>query len=200
MRVVRIEWEGPYAFADVLALNDEERDYGVYQIYGEHVVFGEGTLLYIGIARDQTFGRRLSQHDWIEEDNEIVVGRIAESDYKHDRPDWSDWHELLGDVEALEIFWHSPPYNSKYLRGYHGRPLILINEGERVRLSACCESDEMPYYIESAYIDESRRVVSTENRMVGVRLIIRCYDKELYYKTLCYYKERSAHLPLEPVF
>lgn len=164
MRIVRIEWEGPYTFAGVLSLNDEERDCGVYQVYGEHVVFGAGTFLYIGIARDQTFGRRLSQHYWIEEYDKIVVGRIAESDYKHDRPDWSDWHELLGDVEALEIFWHSPPYNSKHINHYHGQPLILINEGERVRLSACCKSDEMPYFIESAYIDESSRKVSTKSR------------------------------------
>ena len=194
MRIVRIEWEGPYAFADVLVLNDKERDYGVYQVYGEHVVFGEGTLLYIGIARDQTFGRRLSQHAWLEEDNEIVVGRIAESDYKHDRLDWSDWYELLGDVEALEISWHSPPYNSKHVRGYHGRPLILINESERASLSAACESDEMPYYIESAYINESRKVVSTERRVVKVDVIIKCYDKD--YKILRYYKERFAYLPL----
>ena len=155
----------------LLSLNDEERDYGVYQVYGEHVVFGAGTFLYIGLARDQTFGRRLSQHDgWIEEDDKIVVGRIAESDYKHDPSDWSDWHELLGDVESLEIYWHSPPYNSKNINHYHGQPLILINEGERVSLSACCESDQDPYFIESAYIDESSR------------LIIECYDRRLYYR------------------
>ena len=195
MRIVRIEWEGPYTFADALTLNDEEEDYGVYQVYGEHVVFGDDALLYIGIAREQTFGRRLSQHKkWLEEDNEIVVGRIAESDYKHDPPDWADWHELLEDVESLEIYWHSPPYNSKNINHYHGQPLILINEGERVRLSACCESDEMPYFIESAYIDEYSREVSTKSRRVGVRLIIECYDRQLYYK------ERDAHLLLEPVF
>ena len=171
MRIVRIEWEGPYTFADVLSLNDEERDYGVYQVYGEHVVFGAGTFLYIGLARDQTFGRRLSQHDdWIEEDDKIVVGRIAESDYKHDPPNWSDWHKLLEDVESLEIYWHSPPYNSKNINHYYGQPLILINEGERASLSACCESDQDPYFIESAYIDESSR------------LIIECYDRRLYYR------------------
>ena len=160
MRIVRIEWEGPYTFADVLSLNDEERDYGVYQVYGKHVVFGAGTFLYIGLARDQTFGRRLSQHDdWIEEDDKIVVGRIAESDYKHDPPDWSDWHKLLEDVESLEIYWHSPPYNSKNIRDYHGQPLILINDGERGRLSAGCESDHIPYYFESVELFEDERGV-----------------------------------------
>ena len=199
MRIVRIKWQGPYDLADALTLNDEEEDYGVYQVYGEHVVFGDDTLLYIGIAREQTFGRRLSQHDWLEEDNEILVGRIAESDYKHDYPDWSDWHELLGDVEALEIFWHSPPYNSKHLRDYHRRPLILINEGERMRLSACCESDQMPYYIDSAYIDEYNKWVSEERRIVEVRLIIKCYDreyKEYTIKMLRSLQERIAYLPL----
>ena len=166
MRIVRIEWEGPYTFEYALTLNDEEEDYGVYQVYGEHVVFGAGAFLYIGLARDQTFGRRLSQHgDWIEEGDKIVVGRI------HDPPDWSDWHKLLEDVEALEIYWHSPPYNSKNINHYHGQPLILMNEGKRASLSACCESDQDPYYIESAYIDESSR------------LIIECYDRRFYYRT-----------------
>ena len=76
---------------------------------------------------------------------QIVVGRIAGSDYKHDPPDWSDWYELLEDVEALEIFWHAPPYNSQHLRDYHGSPLILINEDGRASLSAGCESHEIPY-------------------------------------------------------
>ena len=133
MRIVRIEWEGPYTFADVLSLNDEERGYGVYQVYGEHVVFGKGALLYIGLARDQTFGRRLSQHDWIEEYDEIVVGRIAESDYKHGCPDWSDWHELLGMWKPLKSFGTRRPTTrniSEIITAVH------INEGERMRLSA----------------------------------------------------------------
>ena len=142
MRIVRIEWQGSYDFEDALALNDKEQDYGVYQVYGEHVVFGEEALLYIGIARDQTYGQRLRQHDWLEENNIILVGRIAES----------DWHELLEDVEALEIYWHSPPYNSKNVINYQGQPLKLINEGKRGRLSAGCDSDSIRAYVESVEV------------------------------------------------
>ena len=32
MCIVRIEWQGPFAFADALTLNDKEQDYGVYQV------------------------------------------------------------------------------------------------------------------------------------------------------------------------
>ena len=55
---------------EALGLNHEEDDYGLYQVYGRHVVFGSGSLLYVGRARDQTFGRRLQQHDaeWLREE------------------------------------------------------------------------------------------------------------------------------------
>ena len=153
------------------------QDYGVYQVYGKHVVFGENALLYIGSARDQTYGRRLRQHGWIEEDNIIVVGRIAES----------DWHELLEDVEALEIYWHTPPYNSKNIRDYHGQPLILINDGERGRLSAGCKSDHIPYYFESVELFEDGRRV---HRQYGnVQTFSVHFNGRLYWRMIsgCYF-------------
>ncbi len=63
MRRVRVEWQGTFSIEEVLILNDENDDYGLYQIYGCHVIFGSDSLLYIGMARDQTFGQRLGQHD-----------------------------------------------------------------------------------------------------------------------------------------
>ena len=203
MRILRIKWQGPYAFADALTLNDEQEDYGVYQVYGEHVVFGDDALLYIGSARDQTFGRRLSQHDWIKEDNEIVVGRISESDYKHDPPDWGDWHELLEDVEFLEIYWHSPPRNSKNIKHYHGQPLVLINDGQRVKLSAGCESHETPYYIECIYIEPemvSKDMVFNESRITFLEPVTVCIEGSRWLavkvriKSSSRFKEYSAFL------
>ena len=44
MRQVTIEWEGPFSFDKVRANRD---DYGLYQIYGEHIIFGKDSLLYI---------------------------------------------------------------------------------------------------------------------------------------------------------
>ena len=48
MRSVRIEWEGPFSIEEVLELNDGNKDYGLYQIYGHHIVYGKDSLLYIG--------------------------------------------------------------------------------------------------------------------------------------------------------
>ena len=58
MRCVRIKWQGSFSIEDVLMLNDENDDYGLYQIYGRHIIFGADSLLYIGMARYQTFGQR----------------------------------------------------------------------------------------------------------------------------------------------
>ena len=52
MRVVKIEWEGPFTIDQVLELNDKSKDFGLYQIYGRHVIFGVGSLLYIGKTED----------------------------------------------------------------------------------------------------------------------------------------------------
>ena len=37
MRTVRVKWEGPLSIDAVKALDDEEDDCGLYQIYGRHV-------------------------------------------------------------------------------------------------------------------------------------------------------------------
>ena len=85
---------------------------------------------------------RLSQHNtewlWEEEGVSIRLGRIHIEDYASDPPDWSDWRQVLGDVEALEIYWHSPPYNSANISEYNGQRLQVVNKGERGSLVAEC--------------------------------------------------------------
>ena len=49
MNVIEIEWEGPISVNDTIKLINDN-DYGIYQIYGTHPVFGSNTLLYIGKA------------------------------------------------------------------------------------------------------------------------------------------------------
>ncbi len=67
MRRVKVTWDKPTDVESVFSLNDEEDDFGIYQIYGNHVVFGAGSLLYIGMTTEQTFGDRFKQHfdEWI---------------------------------------------------------------------------------------------------------------------------------------
>ncbi|MBI3615031.1 MAG: hypothetical protein HY211_00770 [Candidatus Omnitrophica bacterium] len=150
MRRVRIRWDGPIPVEDVLRLNDNNDnsdDYGLYQIYGQQIVYGSGVLLYIGKAEAQTFGGRFRQHvkEWLNHEEGVFVriGRIASEDYAHEPPDWPDWKRLLADVEALEIYRHSPSYNSKSICEYAGQPLHLINEGDRGSLVAECMSDQL---------------------------------------------------------
>jgi hypothetical protein len=55
MRRVRVQWENPVGLDVVLKLSGDN-DYGPYQIYSHHVVFGPSALVYIGMAAEQTFG------------------------------------------------------------------------------------------------------------------------------------------------
>ena len=57
MRTVRVEWEGPLSLDAVKALDDD--DCGLYQIYGRHIIFGDDSLLYIGMTQ-QTFSHRFA--------------------------------------------------------------------------------------------------------------------------------------------
>ena len=73
---IRIEWDGPYSLSDIgyneetekyipsNMLNDKCEDFGIYQVYGFHPIYGNDVLLYIGQATKQTFAKRLSQEAW----------------------------------------------------------------------------------------------------------------------------------------
>ena len=152
MRSIRVEWEGPFSIKEVLKLNDQDEDYGLYQIYGRHIIFGAKSLLCIGKAEGLTFSQRFSQHrsGWLSEEEgvSVRVGRIASGDYADDPPDWSDWQQVLRDAEALTIYWHSPPYNSQNINNYNGQRLKVINKGKRGALVAEYISDERKPQVE----------------------------------------------------
>ena len=92
MRTVRVKWEGPLSLDEVKDLDDEDEDCGLYQIYGRHIIFGDASLLYIGMTTS-TYNRRFfsgpDPHiDWLveEEGVSVYLGRIVEEDYEHDPP------------------------------------------------------------------------------------------------------------------
>lgn len=136
MRTVRVKWEGPLSLDEVKELDNEDEDCGLYQIYGRHIIFGDDSLLYVGMTTS-TFRRRFidgtEPHiSWLveEEGVSVYVGRIVEKDYEHDPPLWSDWENVLKDAEALTIYWHSPPYNSSNIGTYNGQRLEVVNLGD----------------------------------------------------------------------
>jgi hypothetical protein len=137
-RRVRVNWTGPLTLEQVIRFDwTNDNRYGLYQIYGHHVVFGPGSLLYVGMARDQPFATRFGQHSsWLADEQAVVVhfGVIEPEDYAHESPDWPDWKRLLCDVEALTIHFHSPPYNSRNIASYRGQSLLVQNWGIRGRL------------------------------------------------------------------
>ncbi|MDI1437510.1 hypothetical protein [Polyangium sorediatum] len=126
-RPVQIVWQGPFTLAAAIASSTAPSK-GVYQIYGQHIVFGPNSLLYVGMTDGQTFGARLAQHRdrWLvhEDDVTIRLGVVADLDSS----------ARLADIEALTIWWHSPPYNSKNIWTYGGGPLRIQNLGARGRL------------------------------------------------------------------
>jgi hypothetical protein len=81
--IVDIQWEGPYPLSALGKLSDPARDRGLYQIYGHHPVYGQGALLYIGKALEQTFGLEIPTTGFgnpggnEDTDNvEVYVGRL----------------------------------------------------------------------------------------------------------------------------
>lgn len=109
--IIHLEWEGPTPLKAVSALK-EPSDYGVYQIYGAHPVYGSSCLLYIGLAVSQHFGARITQErEWLYNHDagrmEVYVGRLAGSV----APDDATWERHIELAERLLIYAHSPAMN-----------------------------------------------------------------------------------------
>lgn len=107
---VDLDWEGPFQLDELHKVNDYSKDYGIYQIYGFHPVYGCNVLLYIGLAAKQTFCQRIKQEGWEANKDprniEIYVGRLC-----GDTPPVEQWERLISQVEKLLIFSHTPASN-----------------------------------------------------------------------------------------
>ena len=55
MTIIHVQWDGPFTLDQLSEMNNEY-DYGVYQVYGSHPIYGSDVLLYIGKAGKLTFG------------------------------------------------------------------------------------------------------------------------------------------------
>jgi hypothetical protein len=111
--VIHVEWDGPHTLDATKRLTGPT-DYGIYQIYGGHPVYGSSALLYIGLAAEQYFGKRISQGErWLDNRDagriEVYIGRLAGSPTLGD-PTWTQHIKL---AERLLIHAHSPPMNTQ---------------------------------------------------------------------------------------
>jgi len=111
--MIQIDWDGPYYLDQLSELMDNGKDYGVYQIYGKHPVYGSDVLLYIGKADRQTFGVRISQEGWLNQNDannlNIYIGRL------HGKQPLSEkvWSKEIDLAERLLLYVHKPSNNSK---------------------------------------------------------------------------------------
>jgi hypothetical protein len=112
-RIIHIDWEGPIQL-EAAKTRKDPTDYGVYQIYGGHPVYGSSALLYIGCAVKQPFGVRLQQEETWDYNRdaqrvEVYLGRLSGSA----TPDGEEWDNDIGLAERLLIYAHRPPFNAQ---------------------------------------------------------------------------------------
>lgn len=152
---IKIEWDGPFTLNEVIGKlvdgggkenNWDGKDYGIYQIYGKHILYGENTLLYVGIATKQTFSQRFNQHEtWLlkdqsEEHIKIYVGRIYDPKKHREENNWESWEKDIEVAEKIIIYKYSPNYNSRELSDAPvlspHKNISLVHLGKKGRLKA----------------------------------------------------------------
>jgi hypothetical protein len=133
--VIHIVWEGPFSI-DAALKRRLQNDYGLYQIYGTHPIYGENALLRIGQANARTFHGRLPwyQSHWEQlapDHYDVYLGRLGGWEPVDD----IRWGVLIDNAEAIAIFTVSPPSNSPRLISMNVKePTIALNYGRRHRL------------------------------------------------------------------
>lgn len=81
-------------------------DYGLYQIYGKHILCGF-TLLYIGKTVEKTFSGRFKQHEqWLNEEEKIRIhlGRIHDPEKHSAKDKWESWKRDVERAEQILIY------------------------------------------------------------------------------------------------
>ena len=123
---IRIEWDGPYSLTDIgynekkqnytnkpKLLSDENKDFGIYQVYGCHPIYGNDVLLYIGKAVEQTFAVRLSQEGWAyNEDSKNIKFYVGRLFSKTQPSSIDEWNTMIDKAESMLIYAHEPARNS----------------------------------------------------------------------------------------
>lgn len=107
---IHIVWRGPIQYRDAIS-RESAPQHGLYQFYGNHIVYGSDTLLYVGKALLQSFDERLTQHNfdqWDAGKTHVVLGEIVS---KEKLPD-EVWKKQVDLAEALLIYAHGPAWNS----------------------------------------------------------------------------------------
>ncbi len=123
-RLVHLRWDGPFQLArshrhgrKIDHLSSVETDFGLYQVYAQHPVYGR-SLVFIGQAIDQPFAMRISQQPWSHAGDtdpdllDVYVGRMVGSEtITRER-----WALDLSAAEILLVHAHAPALNATHIR------------------------------------------------------------------------------------
>jgi len=152
IKIIEIQWEGPFSINKISKFNNPS-DYGIYQIYGTHTIFGENSLLYIGKAEQQNFCDRFIQHkEWLAKEIsnlQVYIGRIGGVK----QPNNNIWTESIDSAEKLLIYFCSPPYNFSNINSFgNHKNKVILNFGKKNRLPY----EVSTLYNESEFWNESK--------------------------------------------
>jgi len=107
-----------YSLNQLDTLKNLRKDYGLYQIYGHHPVYGSNVLLCIRQTCGRTLGERIEEHNFgggSQEDRahiEVYVGRlkgVAKT------PSPEDWRNEIKWAEKFLLYVHRPAYNPQHM-------------------------------------------------------------------------------------
>jgi hypothetical protein len=128
---IRIWWEGPFSYDEVVNNSMDPKIYqnssmniGLYQVCGNHILYGTDVLLYIGITTEQNFRTRLKNR-WIIDNNndnkniKIYLGKIFSN---HDNIKLNEKDKILK-AEALLVNVLKPALNSSYINSVPNRKI-----------------------------------------------------------------------------
>jgi len=146
---IEIEWEGPLDLEEIIkektdggkSPDYDGNDYGLYQIYGKHILNGDDTLLYIGKTTGKTFSNRFKEHrrKWLseEENIQIYLGRVYNPKRHSEEDDWESWEDDIELAEKILIYKYSPNYNGREIGNTPRLPsenVRLIHKGKKHKL------------------------------------------------------------------
>jgi hypothetical protein len=114
-----IHWEGPFTLEEARKKRGRNTGYVLYQLSGQHHLYGANVLLYLGQTRNG-IKTRLGQHDeWIADEYDemkVRLGSIAkfsswDSLEKTKKPFPSPGKTFIEKIERLLIYACQPAYN-----------------------------------------------------------------------------------------
>lgn len=137
IQLIEIKWSGPFTYDELLKFESADHGPGLYMVYGNHPVYGNDVLLYIG-RTEVNIKNRISNHEMLEYPElecKAYFGYVTPSKENLD----IDLAEQIRIAEALLIERHYPAFNKQLDHNNHNlksRPICVLNWDSRRSLQA----------------------------------------------------------------